>query len=102
MARKTTGNTTTRSKKTVTDVAPATMEMASDARKESPKKRKNATQVVPNVVSADLEQEIRHRAYELYLQRATSGGAHGDENQDWLVAEREVLSRQGGHEQHSA
>lgn len=38
-----------------------------------------------------LEEEIRRRAYELYLQR---GGKAGDENQDWLVAEQEVRSRQ--------
>ena len=38
----------------------------------------------------DLEVEIRRRAYELYEQR---GYTPGHENEDWLVAEREVLSR---------
>src|ERR1035437_5654288 len=31
----------------------------------------------------NLEEEIRRRAYELYLQRA--GNGNGDEKQDWLV-----------------
>lgn len=39
---------------------------------------------------ADLESEIRLRAYELYAQR---GYVDGYEQQDWLTAEREVLSR---------
>ena len=33
------------------------------------------------------EQEIRNRAYEIYLQR---GGQPGDELSDWLRAEREL------------
>jgi len=40
--------------------------------------------------SIDLEIEIRRRAYELYEQR---GCTPGQENEDWLIAEREVLSR---------
>lgn len=39
---------------------------------------------------ADLESEIRLRAYELYQQR---GDESGSEEQDWLRAEREVLAR---------
>jgi hypothetical protein len=39
---------------------------------------------------ADLEAEIRLRAYELYQQRGCTPGL---EEQDWLAAEREVLSR---------
>ena len=35
------------------------------------------------------EQEIRARAYEIYLQR---GGQPGDEVEDWLQAERELSS----------
>jgi hypothetical protein len=38
----------------------------------------------------DLELEIRRRAYELYEQR---GYTPGHENEDWLVAEQEVLAR---------
>jgi hypothetical protein len=43
---------------------------------------------------SNLQEEIRRRAYELYLQR---GGVPGNENQDWLVAEQEVRSRQMEH-----
>ena len=39
-----------------------------------------------------LEDEIRIRAYELYEKR---GGAPGDEKQDWLLAEKEVIRRHG-------
>jgi hypothetical protein len=55
--------------------------------------RKNV--VVPinapiNRTAANLEDEIRRRAYELYLQR---GNAPGSEAEDWLAAEREVRQR---------
>ena len=50
-----------------------------------------------NSFSADLEAEIRRRAYELYEQR---GYTPGYENEDWLVAEREILAR--SNYQHSA
>jgi Protein of unknown function (DUF2934) len=43
-----------------------------------------------NGLPADLESEIRLRAYELYEQR---GSATGSEAQDWIDAEREVLAR---------
>jgi len=39
---------------------------------------------------ADVEGEIRQRAYQLYEQR---GFAPGNENEDWLMAEREILAR---------
>jgi hypothetical protein len=38
----------------------------------------------------NMEDEIRRRAYELYLQRGT---ASGSEAEDWLTAEREVRQR---------
>ena len=44
-----------------------------------------ATELHPN-----LEEEIRRRAYELYEQR---GATPGQDHEDWLVAEREVLAR---------
>jgi len=54
-------------------------------------------------VSPDLEEEIRHRAYELYLQRRADGHeGGGDPHQDWLAAEREVLSRRTSRERKSA
>jgi hypothetical protein len=49
-----------------------------------------------NSSTADLEAEIRRRAYELYEQR---GYTPGHEDEDWLVAEQEVLSRAGDHQQ---
>jgi hypothetical protein len=48
-------------------------------------------------LSPEMEEEIRHRAYELYLQRNAEGHeGGGDPHQDWLKAEREILSRQNG------
>ena len=41
-------------------------------------------------IPIDLEGEIRRRAYELYEQR---GCTPGRDNEDWLVAEREVVAR---------
>jgi hypothetical protein len=43
-----------------------------------------------NSSTVDLEAEIRLRAYQLYEQR---GYTPGHEDEDWLVAEREVLTR---------
>jgi hypothetical protein len=45
---------------------------------------------------AELESEIRLRAYELYQQR---GPNNGSEQEDWFQAEREVLARHQGHSQ---
>jgi Protein of unknown function (DUF2934) len=51
--------------------------------------RKKAAPPV-NVVPINLEDEIRRRAYELYLLRGT---APGSEAEDWLTAEREIKQR---------
>src|SRR5450755_330080 len=84
MARKTTGSTSTRSKKNGNLAQPATEQVTAEVSKNG----RTAT-VAPPV---NLVEEIRRRAYELYLQRrATASGVHGNENQDWLVAEREIL-----------
>jgi hypothetical protein len=97
MARKTTGTGSTRSKKTVGSVQPATVQGASEVPKNG-----NSTNVVPFSVPVNVEEEIRRRAYELYLERrATAGDTNGNENQDWLIAEREILSRIGGHDHHA-
>jgi hypothetical protein len=95
MARKTTGNgTTNRSKKTEASIQPAALQVA-------PEVRKNAKSA--NLVPVNLEEEIRRRAYELYLQRTgTAGDENGDENQDWLIAEREIRMRYGGQERQRA
>jgi hypothetical protein len=36
----------------------------------------------------NVDEQIRHRAFELYLAR---GGTHGTELQDWLRAEEEIV-----------
>jgi len=43
-----------------------------------------------NLVPINFEDEIRRRAYELFLQR---GQEPGNEADDWLAAEREVMQR---------
>jgi hypothetical protein len=39
---------------------------------------------------ADMQEQIRRRAYEIYLERGATPGAA---NEDWILAEREVLAR---------
>jgi hypothetical protein len=74
MAQKSIENGTRRTRKTASVQPPTVLEPRRDA-----------------VPVNDLEEEIRQRAYELYLER---GGTPGNENEDWLIAEREVRSRQ--------
>ena len=133
MARKTTGNgvTTTRRKKTETPLQPVEMQGGSDvsaefsnnvSKNEGLKEVRNGKPVntpVPinqnsinqnsrnevanqNSASSSLEEEIRHRAYELYLERRANGGDAGDPHQDWLTAEREILSRRNSRDRKSA
>src|SRR6202030_4877284 len=101
MARKTTENATTiRGKKAEVTVPAAAVQSALEVHKEVRKDGKPS-----NVVPINLEEEIRRRAYELYLERrATAAGqdGNGDENQDWLIAEREIRSRHGNQERHTA
>lgn len=49
-----------------------------------------AAETRKNVIPINLEDEIRRRAYELFEER---GGVPGNEHEDWLQAEREVLAR---------
>ena len=73
MARtKASGNGTTRSKQVATMPTPTPFEL----------KKSSST--------VDLEAEIRRRAYELCEQR---GYTPGHEQEDWVIAEREVLAR---------
>jgi hypothetical protein len=58
----------------------------------------NGSNNAPHYSPADLEVEIRFRAYELYEER---GCMPGQEEQDWFAAEREVLSRHDS-EKHTA
>ncbi len=74
MAPRSTGNGTRRSRKAASVQPPTVLEP-----------RRNA------IPADNVEDEIRRRAYEIYLQR---GGTPGNENEDWLVAEQEVRARQ--------
>ena len=74
MASKTTENGTRRTRKAASIQPPTILEPRREA-----------------VPVNDLEEEIRRRAYELYVER---GETPGNENEDWLIAEREVRSRQ--------
>jgi hypothetical protein len=74
---------------TPAEVAAAEVKKAPEPRKMEvvrSEPRKNAAPPIP----INLEDEIRRRAYELYLQRGT---ASGSEAEDWLTAEREVKQR---------
>lgn len=82
MASKTTEN----SKRRVRKAASVQPQAVTETRKEAVTAGK--------VPVSSVEEEIRRRAYELYLQR---GGTPGNPSQDWLVAEQEVRSRQMEH-----
>ena len=43
----------------------------------------------PNLIDAEIEEQIRKRAYELYQER---GGVDGNATDDWRKAKKEVLS----------
>ena len=45
----------------------------------------------PQTNGHSLEEQIRHRAHELYLER---GGHHGSDLEDWLKAEEELRKRE--------
>ena len=126
MARKTTGNgVTARSKKSETSLqtvgAPSTTDVFAEISNEGPREIRNAKPVNPinspvpinqnslnqaaanqGSINANLEEEIRHRAYELYLERRANGGDAGSSHQDWLTAEREILSRRNSRERKTA
>ena len=46
----------------------------------------------PNLMDAEIDEQIRQRAYELYQER---GGVDGNATDDWLQAKEEVLSSKG-------
>jgi Protein of unknown function (DUF2934) len=50
-----------------------------------------STEVITATVSSSVEEQIRARAYELYLQRGDNGGSP---EQDWLRAVEEIGGRQ--------
>ena len=63
--------------------------MASKAKTLGSTKAETAVEEREVLLDATREQEIRERAYEIYLQRE---GHPGDEVDDWLQAERELTS----------
>ena len=89
MARKTTGSTTTPKKTTASPEIAAVQPTPGKAVSET---RNTVTHTVMAGAKqvANLDEEIRRRAYELYLQR---NGSAGDPNRDWFIAEREVRAR---------
>jgi hypothetical protein len=77
MPRKINGNdTTNRGKKAAVSPEPLAVQ--------------NVPKIRRSVETINLNEEIRRRAYEIYLER---GRAAGDEHQDWLIAEREIRAR---------
>ncbi|MGA3103341.1 MAG: DUF2934 domain-containing protein [Terriglobales bacterium] len=50
-----------------------------------------ARTIQPQPVAADLEEQVRERAYQLYQER---GEVPGFEVEDWLQAEAEILAGQ--------
>jgi hypothetical protein len=104
MARKSDGTTTPRRKKAAAPaetaaVQPAAEQVTSGARVSEARSNVTPINVAPVKPLAkkpavtgnvDLEEEIRRRAYELFLER---NGEAGDPNADWLTAEREVRAR---------
>jgi hypothetical protein len=80
---------------TPAEAAPEARRVTPDPRKLEMVKnepRKNVVPInrAPSNLPINLEDEIRRRAYELYLQRGTAAGS---EAEDWLAAEREVRQR---------
>jgi hypothetical protein len=73
---------------TEVQVAPETSFSSSSAASET--KLKASVDTRKNVIPINLEEEIRRRAYEIFEER---GGVPGNEHEDWLRAEREVLAR---------
>lgn len=78
------------------------MPRAKTTRTPKPKVEKRIFQMPENgsgsADRAELEAEIRHRAYEIYEQR---GFTNGRAEQDWFEAERQVLTRHA-RQQHTA
>ena len=44
------------------------------------------------MASTTVEESVKQRAYELYLKR---GGEHGNDQEDWFRAEKEVRNAKG-------
>jgi hypothetical protein len=49
-----------------------------------------SAQTQPEVVNGPSLEEVRHRAYELYVERSCT---HGRDQDDWLQAQRELFDK---------
>lgn len=98
MARKSTGNSTPRNRKPSSPVESA---IPSPVQQVNPvvSVPKSTATVAPKKTAVNLEDEIRRRAYEIFLERK---GMAGDPNGDWFSAEREIRSREASQSHHSA
>jgi len=87
MAKAKTPRTTTKKQtETSTDTNLTTMPQAAPSMTvAAPEYKKHAAPIPINV-----EEEIRRRAYELYVER---GCTPGQDHSDWVEAEREVMAR---------
>jgi len=90
MARKNNDSITPRKRKTTVSVEPAAVQPADGQLAPQAGQDMVATGVMLGQTDLNLDEVIRRRAYELYLER---NGAAGDPNRDWFIAEREVRSR---------
>lgn len=103
MARKTPGTPSTRNKKSTSPietpaVQPASTPVVPEVRNEVRSDiRNNVTPInvvtVPKKTPVNLDEEIRLRAYEMFLERK---GSAGDPALDWINAEKEVRARYAG------
>lgn len=80
-------------------VNPVNPSVKADAVPEFREIRKAQPDARKNIVPINLEDEIRRRAYELWEQH---GRVSGQENEHWLLAEREVRERYRTQHQQSA
>ena len=94
MARKNDGSITPRKRKATVAVEPPVVQPTDGQVAPQAGQNMAAAGIVLGQTDQNLDEEIRRRAYELYLER---NGAAGDPNRDWFVAEREVRSRYAGH-----
>jgi len=79
--------------------SPASASSAQDASFAQPAERKNPSSSASSTSARhdadDRRQRVEQRAYELYLSR---GGAHGSDWEDWLAAERELVTNRSDEE----
>ena len=87
MATKMTENSNRRSRKAAS-IQPSPV---LDAHSDIDKDKDSDVAPVSKPATSNLDEEIRRRAYELYLER---GRTPGNESEDWRVAEQQVRSRQ--------